>query len=97
MTRGSAGAVAKLVLLVIRGVLLWLVIPLGLVLWLVTFQWIGKRAVTLGAFLGWLDNNLVYLLQRGLLRPWFPVATVTWIRARDRSRTIHRVRGMDLA
>lgn len=51
-------------LLVVRGLLLWIVIPIGSFAWLL-FGWIlGAGA---GQFLGWLDLNLIAALQRVLV------------------------------
>ncbi|ANJ28384.1 hypothetical protein ATC03_18450 [Agromyces aureus] len=58
---------AAFALLVIRGVLLWILIPVGFVLWLVIFGWSAR--VGLGNFLGWLDLNLTAALQRALGLP----------------------------
>jgi hypothetical protein len=88
--------VAGVLLLIIRGVLLWLVIPVGTLIWIVSLQGFGPNKLGLGAFLGWIDNNLVFALERGPLRPLFPEPTVLWIPASERSRVTHRVRGMDL-
>lgn len=56
-----------LTLLAVRGILLWIFIPLGFLLWLLAFSWISR--VGLSAFLGWMDLNLLAALQRVLLRP----------------------------
>lgn len=66
-SREALGAMGALVLLVVRGLLLWILIPLGFALWLLSIGW-GAR-VALGAFLGWLDLNLLAALERTLLRP----------------------------
>ncbi|GAA1822512.1 hypothetical protein [Agromyces salentinus] len=66
-TREALGDVAALALLVLRGLLLWILIPLGFVLWLVIFGWSAR--VGLGTFLGWLDLNLTAALQRALGLP----------------------------
>lgn len=66
-TREALGDVSALALLVVRGLLLWILIPVGFVLWLVIFGWSAR--VGLGAFLGWLDLNLTVALQRILVLP----------------------------
>jgi hypothetical protein len=86
--------VSGLAVLSLRGILLWLVVPLSVIAWIfVGFQLRG-RDVTLGQFLGWIDLNLIALLQRGVLRPlvrhpadWVPVAALPEVR--------HRLRGTD--
>ena len=65
-TREALGDVGALALLVIRGLLLWILIPVGLVLWLFIFGWSAR--VGLGTFLGWLDLNLTVALQRILVQ-----------------------------
>lgn len=52
------------VLLVVRGLLLWVLIPVGLTVWLLV-GWIVD--VRLGAVLGLLDLNLIAALQRVLV------------------------------
>ena len=63
-------------LLVFRGILLWLVVPLVCVLWLVALpvrvirQMLGcGRAPSLSQYLAWADLLLVGLLERSVLRP----------------------------
>ena len=92
-----AGAVPGLLLLLaIRGVLLWIMIPLGIVAWGVTMPWQLKQEISLGQFLGWADNNLTVILERSALRPLFPVQTHPWISARNISNVKHRIGKLDL-
>ncbi|MFE6255915.1 hypothetical protein [Agromyces sp. NPDC057865] len=63
-TREALGDTGVLALLVIRGLLLWIVLPVGFVLWLVIVSWSAR--VGLGTFLGWLDVNITAALQRVL-------------------------------
>jgi hypothetical protein len=58
--------VSVFALMVVRGLLLWILIPVGFLLWLL-FGWI--LGVAPGQFLGWLDLNLIATLQRVLIRP----------------------------
>lgn len=90
------GLVAGLVLLTIRGLLLWFVAPMSFLAWLALSPWMRKRHVTAGQFVGWVDNNMTVFVQRGLLRPLFSRTTTQWIPARDLGRMTHRVRGNDL-
>jgi type IV secretory pathway TrbD component len=89
--RNAFGLVAALAVLVIHGVLLWIIVPLGTLVWLVTLQPLARPAVTLGAFLGWIDNNIAFVLARVLFRPMFPDADVAWVRTRDRHAIKHRI------
>lgn len=52
------------VLLMVRGLLLWILMPVGLTVWLLV-GWIVD--VRLGAVFGWLDLNLIAALQRVLV------------------------------
>jgi hypothetical protein len=63
-TRSALGAISVFALLVVRGLLLWIVIPIGFFVWLL-FGWILGAGV--GQFLGWLDLNLIAALQRVLV------------------------------
>ena len=76
-----------LALLLIRGVLLWVVIPIGLIWWVVGLPAWHQRGVRLRQFIGWLDLNLVAFIQRTVLRPlvrhplvWVPVADIKNVR-----------------
>lgn len=89
----AIGMVAGLSLLVVRGLLLWIAIPLGVVGWLVLLPWLRAR-ITLGQFLGWIDINLVAGLERSLLRPLFR-HPLSWIRARDIAQVRHRIGKLD--
>jgi len=61
--------VGGLLLLVCRGLLLWIVVPLSVLAWPVAA--LLSRGVTLGKWLGWVDLNLVSLLQRTIFRRFF--------------------------
>ena len=88
--------IGGLLVLTIRGFLLWLIVPLGWVAWILASPWLFKRRVSVGQFLGWIDINLIVLIQRGLLRPLYPTSTTPWIPPRDISRVKHRVHVNDL-
>ncbi len=85
--------IAALVLLLSRGLLLWLVVPLGSIVWALVISWRGK--VSLGQFLGWLDLNLVAALQRSLLRLLLQRPTVEFQPLRNMAGTTHRMRTSD--
>jgi hypothetical protein len=88
--RKNLSGIAALALLFARGILLWLVIPLGSAVWVLVISW-GRR-VTLGEFLGWLDLNLVAALQRSLLVLLIQRPTVEFQPLRNMAGTVHRVR-----
>jgi hypothetical protein len=84
---------ALLAFVVVHGVLLWLVVPLGFVVWLVGWPyWHGKR-LPLGQFLGWLDLNLGAFLRRSVLWPLFRSYSglQNWIPLREARAVEHRI------
>lgn len=84
-----------LVLLAVRGLLLWVVVPLGVVAWpLVVLS--RRRAVRLGQFLGWLDLNLTSAIQRTIARPFFE-APLPWTPFDAAAGLTHRIRLLDPA
>jgi hypothetical protein len=56
-------------LLVLRGVLLWLAVPLALVPWPAAWPFLRRRSVPFAQFLGWVYLNLVAGIERCVLRP----------------------------
>jgi hypothetical protein len=84
------------VLLVLRGSLLWLVIPINLIWWLVGLPHWKRQRVTFGHLLGWTDLNLVAVLQRGPLRP-LVIDPVRWTPLRELPQVTHRLRVVDPA
>ncbi len=93
---GQNPAPAGFALLLIRGVLLWAVIPLAACAWVPAALWLRRRGVRFGHFLGWVDLNLIAFLARIVLRPFFRVPP-TWVPASAMSQVTHRVNGLDLA
>jgi hypothetical protein len=81
-----------MLLLVIRGILLWVLVPVGFVVWLLSFLWTRRPP---GQFLGWLDWNLVVLLERSVLRPFFPRQTQNWVSVSEMSTVEHRIGVLD--
>jgi hypothetical protein len=88
--------IAGLALLCLRGVLLWIVIPLAALAWLPAAVRLRRRGVKLGQFLGWVDLNLVAFLERTILRPLFR-SPVKWTSMRAMPEVTHRVGALDLA
>lgn len=81
-----------LILLAARGLLLWLLVPLGLFLWAPLFLLLRRRGVSLAQFLGWLDLNLIAAIQRTLAspfydtkRPWTPLGAAAGLSHRIHS------------
>jgi hypothetical protein len=87
--------VAGLSLLIARGILLWIAIPLGFVGWVILTPWLRAPGITLGQFLGWIDINLIAALERGVLRPLFRHPQ-PWTSARDIAKVRHRIGKLDL-
>ena len=96
MSSKTIGVFAGLVLLVVRGILLWVVVPLGCIAWVIDSPWLHKRGVGIGQFLGWIDINLIALIQRSLLRPFIRDAAQPWVPARKISEVAHRIGRLDL-
>ena len=90
----TASRAATLALLVVRGALLWVVIPLGLVVWVGLTPWVLPRRISLGQFWGWLDLNLVAGLQRSAFRPVF-AARLPWVKWGELADVEHRVSILD--
>ena len=66
----KSGFLAGILLLTVRGVLLWVVLPVGCVAWVLGALRLHQRGITIGQFLGWIDINLIALIQHSLLRPF---------------------------
>lgn len=95
-SRRKNSIVAGLLLLLVRGVLLWAVIPLAICVWLFAYLRLRRAGVGLGQFLGWVDLNLMASLSQIALRPLFrdPVPWVGW---REMPGVTHRLRLIDPA
>ena len=81
-----------LLLVFIRSLLLWRLVPLGFAVWVLGSPWFLLKHISLGQFLGWLDFNLCVALQRGPLRPLIAKPLVDWIPASKMTTTEHRIR-----
>lgn len=88
--------VAGLLLLLLRGILLWVVVPLSVCVWPFVYIPLRRSRVRLGQFLGWVDLNLMAALSQIVLRPLFrdPVPWVAW---GEMAGVTHRVRLIDAA
>lgn len=60
---------ASFALLFVRGVSLWLLIPLGAIFWVAALPWVLRHSTSFGQFLGWLDLNYCIALERGPSNP----------------------------
>jgi hypothetical protein len=85
-----------LILLAVRGLLLWVAVPLGVVAWPLVVVLSCRRGVRLGQFLGWLDLNLTSAIQRTICRPFFE-APMPWTPFDAAAGLTHRIRLFDPA
>lgn len=90
------GVIAGFILLAVRGLLLWIAVPLGFVAWVVLALWLLPRGIRLGQFLGWVDLNLVATLERTVLRALFR-HPLSWVSVRDIGKVRHRIGMLDPA
>jgi hypothetical protein len=81
---------AGLALLFLRGLLLWLAVPLTVVVWVPASFVLRRRGIRFVQFLGWVDLNLIAFLARTVLRPLFR-APPPWVRGAAMPRVTHRV------
>lgn len=95
ISRGVSG-IGRFLLLIVRGLLLWIVVPIGFVAWGVSLPWQLKRKVALGQFLGWLDSNMLIIIERSILRPFFEAPTHRWVPTKGRAEVQHRIGALDL-
>jgi hypothetical protein len=91
-TREALGDLSALALLLARGILLWVIIPIGFALWLLVFSW--RARLGLGEFLGWLDLNLIAALHRVMVRP-FNGSRVEFVPAGLIQAVRHRIHVVD--
>lgn len=78
----------QLVMLLVRGLLLWIVVPLAAVSWTV----LGPiTTASLGACIGWFDLNLFVLLHRVVVRPLSREPALAWVPLGEMKTTEHRI------
>jgi hypothetical protein len=87
-----------LLLLWIRGLLLWILLPVATLLWLLRWPYtvLRRRPLKLGAVLGWADLNLVVILKLSILRS-FKLGPARFIPWREVAAVDHRPNLLDLA
>ena len=91
-TREALGDLSALALLLVRGILLWIIIPIGFALWLLALSWTVRPG--LGEFLGWLDLNLIAALHRAMVRP-LNGSRAEFVPARLIQTVTHRIHVVD--
>ncbi len=94
MRRGVRG-IGGVLLLLVRSLLLWIVVPIGFIAWATTCPWQIKRKVSLGQFIGWIDSNMVIAIERSVLRPFFTAPTHRWVPIKDRDKVKNRIGLLD--
>jgi hypothetical protein len=85
--------VGMFLMLVLRGFLLWGVIPLAALSWIVLGPFTGA---SLGACVGWFDLNLMVFLLRFVLRPLVRDSGLSWVPLSKMRTTDHRFRFLGL-
>jgi hypothetical protein len=79
-----------LLLLGIRGIALWLVIPVSLIAWPCLWPILRRRNTRLSQFLGWVDLNLISAIEHSVLRPLIAVP-FPWTSPRELPNVTHRI------
>lgn len=88
--------IGGLLLLLIRGLALWLLIPMACLVWPL-WTALDRSGPTLGQVIGWADWNFMVAPQMTVLRPFFWKDRIArWVPVRDVSRVVHRVGFFDL-
>ncbi|MFC9560546.1 hypothetical protein [Agromyces sp. NPDC056965] len=85
--------IAQILMLFMRGVLLWAVTPLAALSWIVLGPLTGA---SLGACVGWFDVNLMVFLLRFVLRPLARDSELSWVPLAKMKTTEHRFRFLGL-
>ena len=88
--------VPAFILVIVRGLALYLLIPLAFVLWLVALLWIGRYSKSLPQFITWVDYNFSVSLIRGPLRPLIPKPRAEWLPLRRIKEMTARTQFFDL-
>lgn len=82
------------VLLCVRSVLLWFVVPMAFIVWLVGLFWLWGK-IPLRMFVRWADWNVGVALCRSLLRPLMRDPLPEWVALGAASRLDNRVKFME--
>lgn len=96
LTKPMGAGWAMLVMFLVRGLALWVVVPVFALTWLLALPLFLSKEIPLGALLGWGDPNLIALIQRVLLRPWM-YHLIEWTPPSRMADVTHRVRWFDPA
>ena len=88
--------VPAFVLVIVRGLALYLLIPLAFVFWIVAFLWIVRYSKSLPQFVTWVDYNFTVSLIRGPLRLLIPEPRAEWLPLRRIKEMTARTKLYDL-
>lgn len=89
-TQRRNSIVGGLLVLLARGVLLWLVVPFAALAWVLICTRARKSGATFGHYLGWVDVNLISALQRSIFRPLVRFPT-PWVPFAEMGSVDHRL------
>lgn len=89
----QGGLLTRTMVAGIRGLLLWIVIPVGTLAWIFVVVWMR---VSLGAFLGWIDINVFCALGRIFALQRFGVEIFDWVPWSEARSLKHRIVFLDL-
>lgn len=81
-------------LLTLRGLLLWVVIPVSALAWVAMWPVLHGLGVRLSQFLGWVDLNVIAGLERSVLRPLVR-QPLRWTPPGQLPTVTHRIRLID--
>lgn len=95
-TERRNSVIGGLVVLLLRGILLWVVIPIAALTWVIVGLRLRRRGVRFAQYLGWVDLNLIAVLQRTVARPLVRYPTDR-VPAKSMPQVTHRLRAIDPA
>ena len=82
------------VFLIVRGCLLWVVIPMTFVGFILLWPYWRRERASLGQLLGWADLNLAATLMRSVFRP-FVINPPKWTSIERLTEVNHRISFID--
>jgi len=84
--------VAFLIWLLLRGLYLWVLVPVGAIAGLLLYGSLRRQEATLGQFIGWLDLIVMAAVFHSILRPFGHAKDIPWIPWSEVRTVSHRVR-----
>lgn len=89
-------ALPAFVVLIVRGLALYLLIPLAFIFWVLAFFWISKYSKSPSQFVTWVDYNFTVSLIRGPFRALIPEPRAEWLPLRRIKEMTARTKFYDL-